>query len=404
MLFLLGYGKTNQAIADKFSPCYIFDDNFKEVSKDSKGNTLLPSNQLKDYLEKYPNAQIITSPGIPPQNPMIKLSQPISEYDFFASTMPFSVWISGTNGKTTTTQMLTHLLQNKGALSGGNIGTPLANLNPKAPLWILETSSFTIHYTNIARPNLYLLLPITQDHISWHGNYESYIADKLKPLLSMKDKEIAIIPQSLQSHSFCQKTLAKLFFYSDSQSLAKQFFLDLNKITFKEPFLLDAILALSATRILFNEVDYDLLNSFKIGAHKIEEFFDSQNRLWVDDSKGTNLDATMEAIKRYQNKALHLILGGDDKGADLTPLFALIEKCQITLYAIGSNTQKITLLAKDHHIPCFPCHTLEIAVQEIHKHHTQQSIAMLSPAAASLDQFSSYKERGDKFKVYVQSL
>ena len=83
----------------------------------------MPSNQLKDYLEKYPNAQIITSPGIPPQNPMIKLSQPISEYDFFASTMPFSVWISGTNGKTTTTQMLTHLLQNKGALSGGNISS-----------------------------------------------------------------------------------------------------------------------------------------------------------------------------------------------------------------------------------------------------------------------------------------
>lgn len=408
MLILLGYGKTNQAIAEKFSPCCIFDDSFTQESSDSKGNAFFPSSalpsKLQEILKQNPQTKIITTPGIPPQNPMIKLANPISEYDFFAPKMPFNIWISGTNGKTTTTQMLTHLLQSKGAISGGNIGTPLANLNPNAPLWILETSSFTLHYTKSAKPNLYLLLPITQDHISWHGDYESYIADKLKPILMMKDKEIAILPQSLQSHPFCQNTLAKLFFYSDSHSLATQFFLDSSKIAFKEPFLLDALLALSATQILYGETDYDLLNAFRIGAHKIEEFWDSHNRLWVDDSKGTNLDATIEAIKRYQDKVIHLILGGDDKGADLTPLFTLMASCQITLYAIGSNTQKIATLAKEYSLPCHLCHTLEVAAQEIHKHHTKESIAMLSPAAASLDQFSSYKERGERFKACVESL
>ena len=401
MLILLGYGQTNKALAEKFAPCCIFDDSFTQISKDSYGNTLLPPNKLQETLQKYPQAQIITTPGIPPQNLMIKLTNPISEYDFFATKMPFSIWISGTNGKTTTTQMLTHLLKHKGAISGGNIGNPLANMDTNAPLWILETSSFTLHYTKIAKPNLYLLLPITQDHISWHGDYESYINDKLKPILTMQDKEIAILPKSLQSHSFCQKSLAKLFFYEDSQSLAREFFLEIPKIRFQEPFLLDALLALSATQVLFQQVDYDLLNSLKIGEHKIEEFWDNQNRLWVDDSKGTNLDATLEAIKRYKDKKIHLILGGDDKGADLTPLFEFMRLCQISLYAIGSNTQKLTHLAEKYQINHLPCYTLEVAVNEIKKHHNSQSIAMLSPAAASLDQFSSYKQRGEKFKSFV---
>ena len=109
----------------------------------------------------------------------------------------------------------------------------------------------------------------------------------------------------------------------------------------------------------------------------------------------------MEAIKRYKDKKIHLILGGDDKGADLTPLFEFMRLCQISLYAIGSNTQKLTHLAEKYQINHLPCYTLEVAVNEIKKHHNSQSIAMLSPAAASLDQFSSYKQRGEKFNTFV---
>ncbi|WP_104722463.1 UDP-N-acetylmuramoyl-L-alanine--D-glutamate ligase [Helicobacter mesocricetorum] len=403
MLILLGYGLTNQAIARKFSPCFIFDDSFKEESQDSFGNFLLPPCRLLETLEKYPDARVVTTPGIPPKNPLILSTNPISEYDFFSHCMPFSVWISGTNGKTTTTEMLTFLLQSKGAISGGNIGTPLADLPTNAPIWILETSSFTLHYTNRAKPNLYLLLPLSQDHISWHSSYESYVEDKLKPLLSLRDKEIAILPQVFESHPYAKSSLAKLFFYRDSKHLAEIFGINTQRIFFKEPFLLDSLLALSATKILFNTLDYDLLNSFKIGAHKIEEFYDSLHRLWVDDSKGTNVDATLEAIKCYAHKPLYLILGGDDKGADLTPLFDRMKNLQITLYAIGSNAEKIVALAQRFQKPCVLCHTLENAIEAIKKNHDSQSVAMLSPAAASLDQFSSYKQRGELFKAYVLS-
>ena len=108
--------------------------------------------------------------------------------------MPFSIWISGTNGKTTTTQMLTHLLEKRGAVSGGNIGTPLADLDTEASIWVLESSSFTLHHTHLASPDIYLLLPITPDHLDWHGTPEQYEADKLKPLLTMKEGELALVP------------------------------------------------------------------------------------------------------------------------------------------------------------------------------------------------------------------
>ena len=432
MLILLGFGNTNRAIAESYAPCVVLDDSFTTESLDSLGNSLQPAQNLSKVLAQNPESLIITSPGIPPHNAMITTAQEfveahpkarlLSEYDFFTlqGKMPPSVWISGTNGKTTTTQMLTHLLQSFGAQSGGNIGTPLAKLNPNAPFWILETSSFTLHYTQIAKPILYLLLPLSQDHISWHSSYENYIEDKLKPILFLREKEIAILPKNLESHPLCQQSLANLIFYENSQDLAEMFRLDLSKIAFKEPFLLDATLALSACEILFSKQDYALLNTFKIGAHKMEEFRDKEGNLWVDDSKGTNIDATMEAIKRYKDSTILLILGGDDKGADLTPLFDLIAQCNVEIFAIGSNTDKLCALAKGSHSPCKACYTLEVAVRGIQevfakgavasvesksyrdsKAKTPHYVALLSPAAASLDQFSSYKERGEKFKAYA---
>ncbi|MDD6054971.1 MAG: UDP-N-acetylmuramoyl-L-alanine--D-glutamate ligase [Helicobacter sp.] len=411
MHILLGYGTTNKALAEKLCPCVIFDDSFLDSSFDSFGNLLKPAKELKEFLEKNENLTIITSPGIPPQNKMIiesqnavesKKAKLLSEYDFFAASMPPSVWISGTNGKTTTTQILAYLLKDFGALSGGNIGTPLASLDTNAKLWILETSSFTLHYTNIAKPMLYLLLPLSEDHITWHGDFSEYVNAKLKPILSLREKEIAILPESLKEHKFCKESLANLIFYKNTQDLARIFNLNLDSINFKEPFLLDATLALSACEILFSTQNYELLNSFKIGAHKIEEFRDSKNRLWVDDSKGTNLDATICAINSYKDKEILLILGGDDKGADLTPLFEAIKKQNIKIYAIGSNTQKLHTLAQAQNTPCKPCYNLKVAVDAIKndfKDSTQ--IALLSPAAASLDQFKSYKDRGEQFKKFA---
>jgi len=191
-MMIFGYGKTTKAIVEKFGNCQVYDDKFSAVTFDKKGNEFLPPEMFKPQSSKLE----VTSPGIPPSNHLIQKAQNLmSEYDLFSNIMPYSIWITGTNGKTTTTNMLQHLLEKRGSQEGGNVGNPLAKLDTDAPIWILETSSFTLHYTNIATPNLYIILPISPDHISWHGSFEEYEKAKLKPLQTMREGEAVILPK-----------------------------------------------------------------------------------------------------------------------------------------------------------------------------------------------------------------
>jgi UDP-N-acetylmuramoylalanine--D-glutamate ligase len=380
---ILGKGITALALKDKFSNATLYDDNdFNEYDLNS-------------------NEYTVVSPGIPPYNNMIlNAKNLISDYDLFESVMPFSIWISGTNGKTTTTQMCQHLLGEYGSIYGGNIGVPLSHLDEKAPIWILETSSFTLHYTNNTKPNIYILLPISEDHITWHGSFEEYKNAKLKPLSLMNENDIAIIPNEFKNI----KTNAHLITYNNSDDLCNYFGIEKNKIKFKEPFLLDAILAMATRKIIFDEIKYELINEFIIDKHKVEEFKDSKNRLWIDDSKATNVDATINAIVPYKEKEIHIILGGDDKGANLVPLFENIKNLDISVYAIGSNSDKITDYCNEYNIKVENCIYLNIAISKIDLVLKENSVAMLSPAAASLDQFKSYAHRGNEFKKLVSNL
>lgn len=395
---LFGYGLTTKAIAKKLGGgCTFFDDNVKESYTDNEGNTINPS-----HLFDPQNSQLeVTTPSLKPNHPLIKNAKHLlSEYDYFAPEMPFSIWISGTNGKTTTTQMLTHLLEKRGALSGGNIGTPLAELDTNAPIWVLESSSFTLHHTHTASPDIYLLLPITPDHLDWHGTAQQYEADKLKPLLTMKEGELALLPKGLN----LPKTNAYVVEYDSNEFIAEYFKLDSAKVRFKAAFLQDALLALAVSKVLFYEADYDLINSFTLDAHRQEELKDEKGRLWVNDSKATNLDATIQAVKGYADKEIHLILGGDDKGVDLTPLFESMRAINLTLYTIGKNSDKLSALAKHYNIDSLESHNIETAINQIDNVHTLESVALLSPAAASFDQFKSYKHRGETFMKLVKQL
>jgi UDP-N-acetylmuramoylalanine--D-glutamate ligase len=380
---ILGKGITALALKEKFPNAILYDD--KDFDKYD-----LQSDELT-----------VVSPGIPPYNNMVLKSKNIvSDYDLFEDVIPFSIWISGTNGKTTTTQMCQHLLNKYNSVYGGNIGIPLSLMDEKAPIWILETSSFTLHYTNKSKPNIYLLLPISEDHITWHGSFKEYQDAKLKPLSLMNENDIAIIPEYFKEY----KTQAQVITYKNSDDLCEYYKIDKEKIKFKEPFLLDAILAMCAQKIIFDEIDYDLINKFIIDKHKVEEFKDKKNRLWIDDSKATNVDATINALVPYIKSDIHIILGGDDKGANLTPLFENIKKLNISVYAIGSNTDKIVNYCEKYDIKVKKCMFLNIAVENIDKNLTINSVGILSPAAASLDQFKSYAHRGDEFKKLVCAL
>ena len=392
MITLFGHGKTTKAIAKRYGgKCQIFDDSFVAKDTDTFGNLLLPPSEF----DPAKSSVEIPSPGFPTHHPLIqKAHNVVSEYDFFKDVIPFSIWISGTNGKTTTTQMCEFLLQKQGAQAGGNIGTPLAELDEKAPIWILETSSFTFHYTKVTAPDIYLLLPVKPDHLTWHGSMEAYVEAKLSPLCRMREGSVAILPKVYAN----VKTLAHIITYENEHDLAEQMSIDITKVNFKTPFLLDAILAMSAQKVLLDSVDYDLINTFKIDHYKIEEFRDTQGRLWVDDSKGTNVDATIEALKRYKNDQILIVLGGDDKGVDLQELFDFMKPLNVTIFAIGTNTERLASFATKEGIELHKCFTLEEAMKQMHALHTLKSVALLSPAAASLDQFKSYAHRGDRFK------
>lgn len=383
MIRVLGKGVTAQAVKKRFPEAILYDDSdFSSYDLNSNDIT-------------------IVSPGIPPYNQMIKKARNIqSDYDLFADEMPFSIWISGTNGKTTTTQMAQHILKDKGSLCGGNIGTSVSLLDTKAPIWIIETSSFTFHYIKKAKPSLYLLLPISEDHISWHGSFEEYRNAKLKPLSMMEEGEIAIIPEEFKDYpSACHKIT-----YKDSNDLCEKFDIKKEEIKFKEPFLLDALLALATKKIIFDEVDYTNINTFKVDEHKIEEVIDSQNRLWINDSKATNVDATINALIPYKEKEIFLILGGDDKGANLEPLFDFIKDLNIEIFAIGSNNERVVALCNKYNTKYTQSKVLEKSVSDIASKHHTNAVAMLSPAASSLDQFTSYAQRGKEFKKFVFDL
>lgn len=398
---LFGYGKTTKAIAKLHGGnCIFFDDNTKESFVDDEGNQIFPSHLFDPEAS---NLEVMT-PSFKPSHPLVKNAKNLlSEYDYFLgfeTKKPFNIWISGTNGKTTTTQMLTHLLETKGAINGGNIGTPLAELDFNAPIWVLETSSFTLHYTHTASPNIYLLLPITPDHLDWHGDSEGYITDKLKPLLTMREGEMALVPKGLK----LPQTNAFVVEYDTNEFLCEYFDIDMSQIKFKGAFLQDALLAMAVVKAVFDEVDYDLINSFIIEGHRQEDFKDTRGRLWVNDSKATNIDAALQAIKVFGDKPLHLILGGDDKGVELDEFFVSIKPYNPIIYTIGANEEKLIKLSEKFGLKAIKCHNIIDAVKEIDKNHDLNSVALLAPAAASLDQFSSYKERGEVFMNCVKTL
>lgn len=393
---LFGYGTTTKPIA-KSGGWDIYDDTFTQKCIDEFGNTLLPI----DAFDASVSSLEIPSPGFLPSHPLIQnATHLVSEYDYFFKSFPKNIWISGTNGKTTTTQMLQYLLASKGSVEGGNIGNAVASLDKNAPIWILETSSFTLYYTKKAHPDIYLLLPITQDHLDWHRDFSEYEEAKLSPLSRMKKGSFAILPKKYKH----VKTDATVYFYENEEDLAKEFDIDLEKVQVKEPFLLDALLALCCEKILYNHADVQKINSFKIDHHKMEEFKDKKGRVWVDDTKGTNDDATIAALKRYKDKNIHLILGGVDKGLDMSDIFSFLQTLNVSVYAIGATTKKISEYAKRYGVEVKECENMQNAVDEIDKVLKIGDIALLSPATSSFDQFRSYKHRGEFFQECVRKI
>lgn len=513
---ILGYGNTTKRMVELLAifnyRCNIFNEvntftapNIQSMcpnrshditkSKDMESNNFYCFSELEDLDSKIFLNTAIISPGISPHKPYLKcFKNIISEYDFiyylifllknnakeifnlhnltlekmkqyyFLDKSFFSIWVSGSNGKTTATQMLYCLTQNLDKIKsdhmyfndnldskyGGNIGIPLAelliselskdikdleskvldhsslqiflekiNFKHKKIFWILETSSFSLHYTHLALPNAYLLLNISPDHISWHGGFEEYKSAKLKALKRMKGR-VALIPDEFRDEisndnkdelMTLESKSQYLYFFKNLAQLVHDFDIEKSVLDlFPHPFNLNLALCISLLELSSIQFNLNNIYSYRIGDYKIQEVKRMDNLVFVNDSKGTNPDATINAIKRYldsKNLAksqIYLILGGDSKGANFEGLVKIIKDNNIFTFCIGVDGQKICkMLEKDSTY----CHTLENALQEIKRqveNMQQRCIIMLSPACASLDQFRSYKHRGDEFNGLISKI
>ena len=393
---LFGYANTTKAIAKHFKEVNFYDDKIKKVFKNEYNHNIFPAKYFKDDKKTF----CIPSPGIPPYNPLIKkASKLISEYDLIKD-VPFSIWISGTNGKTTVSSMIEHLLKDKGAISGGNIGKAIFDLDKNVNIWVLELSSFSLYYTKKARPNIYILLNVEEDHLNWHKSFKNYEEAKLKTLKRLKDGEVCIIPKKYKNYPSKGYKIT----YENAKDLADFFKIKSEKINFKGSFLTNALIALGIEKILFDSISYNKINKFKLLNHRQEEFKDKKNRLWVNDSKATNVGACLEAIKRYKNLKLYIILGGNDKDANMEAIFKALKGLNIEIFCIGSNKEKLKVLSNKYKYKYQICTNLEDAVNKIDKSLDKKSCALLSPATSSLDEFSSYEERGNLFKKFVYNL
>jgi len=212
----------------------------------------------------------------------------------------------------------------------------------------------------------------------------------------MTERDVVIMPKEFKDY----ETKAYKVLYENEEDLIKRF--NFKNLKFKTPFLLDEVLAKTVYYVLY--LKEASLECFKIDEHKLEEIKDNKGRVWVDDSKATNIDATINALKRYKDKEIHLILGGVDKGQNFKPLYDLLKNLNIKLYIIGEDTDLFENMAKNYKIDYNISKTLKNAIKQIDKKHNLNSVALLSPACASFDQFSGYKQRGDTFKKLIKDL
>jgi len=339
---------------------------------------------------------------------------------------PF-VAITGTNGKSTTTALIAHIAKSAGrdVALGGNIGTPILDLDPPSPerIHVVECSSFQIDLAPSLDPSVGLMLNVTPDHIDRHGSLENYAAIKERlvahsqvALIGVDDEICRAVAQRLRAREGGETVAV-----SQAPSPLADVYVEDHRIYERgraEPLLdlrsapalrgehngQNAAFACAAARALGLSLD-DIrrgVASFPGLAHRMEQVGRNGRVLFVNDSKATNADAAEKALKSFHD--IYWILGGKPKegGVEpLAPLFGRVAKA----YLIGAASEAFaaTLGGK---VPHEFCGTLDKAVQaaadDAANSSAPEPVVLLSPACASYDQFTNFEVRGDTFRLLVK--
>jgi len=399
-----GLGLSGQSVVKFFKKKNIknykvWDDNQKILFKNNRAKNLKETLNNVDY--------IILSPGINLNNnkDLIKFEKKIiTDIDFFylINKNFKSIVVTGTNGKSTTCEIINHLLKkNKfNVLLGGNIGNPILDLKVKKNSYVvIEASSFQLSHSKFICPDYAFLLNITNDHLDWHGSMKNYTNSKLKIFTHQKKNQFAIVNNNLKTIFKKKNFLSKLIIskkenYKKIKKKIKNHYL---KLSINDENM-SALYAFSKL-LKINENNFiKAINSFVGLPHRYEIFLKKKNIVFINDSKATTFESTKYALINTKN--VFWILGGLPKKNDKI-LLSKIKKNIIKCYLIGKNIdffKKQVQKKVSFTITKNLNKTLKEILKDIKFYNKKNNTILLSPAAASYDQFKSFEERGNIFK------
>jgi UDP-N-acetylmuramoylalanine--D-glutamate ligase len=298
---------------------------------------------------------------------------------------PF-VAVTGTNGKTTTTELLGAIWPN--ALTAGNVGTPLSSLVGKvdADRWIIcECSSFQLEDAAEFAPQIAILLNLEEDHLDRHHTMEAYREAKLRVFANQSAGDLAVVPRGFEFAGAARRVEYDDIDLPDDIRLRGEH----NRRN-----------AQAAKAAALDVVDADVidagLRTFAGVPHRLEEVADTGGVLYVNDSKATNVASAAVGIAAFEG-GVHVILGGSLKGGGFTGLREVVaDRCRAA-YLIGEAAARLRADLEGT-VPLHDCGDLDHAVAAARAAATPGDVILLSPACASYDQFRNYEERGERFR------
>lgn len=332
--------------------------------------------------------------------------------------------ITGTNGKSTTTELIGNILVSSGVHSivCGNIGNPLSGEVDKLTeesIAVVEVSSFQLETIRDFRPSVAVLLNVAEDHYDRHLGFQNYKEAKFEIFKNQTNEDYAIVHAGLSNDALISVINAKTLFFGDDNSNSflsgGSVFVDFSGkkegiITAAEsPLKGDhnienieaSALAAVSVGIAVEDVKKGIM-TFSALSHRFQRIGEFGGVEFIDDSKATNIDATRRALESLDKKTV-LIAGGIDKGGDYFSVKDLMKRKVKAMVLIGEASEKLENEFSDD-IPVFSVSTMPDAVKKASEISSKGEVVLLSPMCSSFDMFSSYKERGEVFQRAVKEL
>ncbi len=391
--------------------------------------------QLGGYSDAILHGQelVVPSPGVPADAPLLIHARDLKITVW--SEIELASWflhgrligITGSNGKTTTTTLVDHILRHAGfaTVLAGNIGTPLiaqANKTAEGTVTVAELSSFQLELIETFRPSIAVLLNLTPDHLDRHKTFSAYAAAKARIFENQIEEDAAILNLDDAASREIVPSRPQVFWFSRKTNVEQGAFVSNGKLIFRrnneeEEILNCAEISLPGAHNLENVLAATIaarlagvqspqiaeaVHSFAGVEHRLEFVSEIHGARYYNDSKATNVDATLKALEAFPGRII-VILGGKDKASDYSPLRELLRERAILALLIGSVAEKIERQIAGS-VAIERAGTLERAVQIATCTAQPGDVVLLAPACASFDQFQNYEHRGRVFKELVRQL